>query len=50
MCLDYAKKHEELIRKFGRFPHRNSILGREDTEEEEKFLKLNQETFGASKN
>ena len=26
--LDYAKKHHEVIERFGRFPHRNAILGR----------------------
>ena len=26
--LDYAKKHRDIIRRFGRFPHRNAILGR----------------------
>ena len=26
--LDYAKKHRDIIERFGRFPHRNSILGR----------------------
>ena len=37
--LDYATKHRDLIRKFRRFPHRNSMLGRPSTPEEEKFLK-----------
>lgn len=37
--LDYAKKHEEIVERFGRFPHRNAILGRESTKEEEAFLK-----------
>jgi uncharacterized protein (DUF924 family) len=37
--LDYAKKHYEVIRRFGRFPHRNAILGRESTPEEIEFLK-----------
>lgn len=35
---DYAKLHYEIIEKFGRFPHRNKILGRESTAEEEAFL------------
>lgn len=38
-ALWYAKRHEEVIRKFGRFPHRNSVLGRENTPEEEAYLK-----------
>jgi uncharacterized protein (DUF924 family) len=37
--LDYATKHRDLIRKFGRFPHRNAVLGRPSTPEEEAFLK-----------
>ena len=36
--LDFATKHRDLIRKFGRFPHRNAVLGRQSTEEEEAFL------------
>jgi uncharacterized protein (DUF924 family) len=29
--LDYARKHHEVIARFGRFPHRNEILGRKPT-------------------
>jgi len=36
--LDYAVRHREVIARFGRFPHRNRILGRESTEEEAAFL------------
>jgi uncharacterized protein (DUF924 family) len=36
--LDIATRHRDLIRKFGRFPHRNEMLGRETTEEEAKFM------------
>ena len=36
---DYADRHEAIIERFGRFPHRNSILGRESTAEEIEFLK-----------
>lgn len=36
---DYAIKHWEIIKKFGRFPHRNLILQRESTPEEIEFLK-----------
>lgn len=35
----YAKRHYVPIEKFGRFPHRNEILGRESSEEEIEFLK-----------
>jgi len=37
--FDYAKRHRDVIRKFGRFPHRNDILGRTSTPEEVEFLK-----------
>lgn len=36
--LDFACKHRDLIRKFGRFPHRNSLLGRTSTPEELAFI------------
>ena len=32
--LDYAKKHHEVIERFGRFPHRNKVLGRAPRPEE----------------
>ena len=35
---EYAEKHAEIVARFGRYPHRNEILGRESTEEEIKFL------------
>ena len=34
----YAEEHRKVIREFGRFPHRNEILGRRSTEAEEAFL------------
>jgi len=37
--LDFAKKHFNIVRDFGRFPHRNVILGRVSTEKEEGFLR-----------
>jgi uncharacterized protein (DUF924 family) len=36
--LEYAEQHADIIRRFGRFPHRNRILGRETTPEEQAFL------------
>lgn len=36
--LKYAKEHLEIIERFGRFPHRNKMLGRETTPEEQAFL------------
>lgn len=37
--LQWAKRHMQIIEKFGRFPHRNQILGRTSTPEEIAFLK-----------
>ncbi|HEY9623076.1 MAG TPA: DUF924 family protein [Crinalium sp.] len=37
--LDYAIRHRDIIEKFGRFPHRNRILGRQSTSIEHEFLK-----------
>ncbi len=38
--LDYARKHRDVVARFGRFPHRNAILDRPSSEEELEFLKL----------
>jgi uncharacterized protein (DUF924 family) len=37
--LDFAVRHKRIVDRFGRFPHRNAILGRESTPEEIEFLK-----------
>lgn len=37
--LDYAHRHQVIIERFGRYPHRNEIMGRESTPEEVEFLK-----------
>jgi uncharacterized protein (DUF924 family) len=37
--MPHAVEHADIIRRFGRFPHRNKILGRESTTEELEFLK-----------
>lgn len=36
--LEYAKEHKKIILQFGRYPHRNEILGRSSSHEELKFL------------
>jgi uncharacterized protein (DUF924 family) len=36
--LKWAEIHADIIRRFGRFPHRNAVLGRNTTPEEQKFL------------
>jgi uncharacterized protein (DUF924 family) len=36
--LKYARHHRDIVRRFGRFPHRNAILGRHTTPAEQAFL------------
>ncbi len=36
--LKHAIEHRDIVKRFGRFPHRNPALGREMTAEEQKFL------------
>jgi uncharacterized protein (DUF924 family) len=43
--LRYVARHEEIIRRFGRFPHRNAILGRVSTPDEIEFLKEPMSSF-----
>jgi uncharacterized protein (DUF924 family) len=44
-AIEYAIRHMEIIAKFGRFPHRNAILGRASTPAEEEFLKQPRSRF-----
>lgn len=44
--LPYAEQHFELIARFGRFPHRNALLGRVSTPEERAYLDGGGATFG----
>lgn len=37
-ALDYARQHLDVIRQFGRFPHRNAAVGRETTPDEAEWL------------
>ncbi|MHA1543798.1 MAG: DUF924 family protein [Alphaproteobacteria bacterium] len=37
--LNFALSHQEIITRFGHFPHRNAVLGRPNTPEEEEYLK-----------
>lgn len=39
MTYEYAVKHRDIVARFGRFPHRNAILGRPSSDEELAFLK-----------
>lgn len=41
--LGYAVHHMELVERFGRFPHRNAVLGRESTAAEREFLRSESE-------
>ncbi len=43
--LDFELSHKKIIEKFGRFPHRNDILGRQSTAEEIEFLSLPGSSF-----
>jgi uncharacterized protein (DUF924 family) len=43
--LRYAERHQEIIARFGRFPHRNHILGRTSTAEEIAFLQTPGSSF-----
>ena len=47
--VKFAEMHRNIIERFGRFPHRNEILGRESTAEELQFLADGAETFGQVK-
>lgn len=42
----FAELHRDIIEVFGRFPHRNKLLGRENTPEEEEFLAADAPSFG----
>jgi uncharacterized protein (DUF924 family) len=44
--LDYAVRHQQIVERFGRFPHRNRILGRVTTPEEAAFLEQPASSFG----
>ena len=37
-CVRFAEQHRDIVRRFGRFPHRNAILGRDSTLQERAFL------------
>ena len=42
----HAKEHCDIVTRFGRFPHRNKVLGRDSTEEELEFLAQSGKSFG----
>lgn len=47
--LGFARKHAVILEQFGRFPHRNEVLGREATKKEQTWIEEGGETFGTKK-
>jgi uncharacterized protein (DUF924 family) len=47
--LDFARSHLAIIQRFGRFPHRNVLLGRKSTQVEIEYLKSGGESFGQAR-
>lgn len=47
--LSHARQHAEIVLRFGRYPHRNAILGRPQTAEEEVFLAQGGPSFGQTR-
>jgi uncharacterized protein (DUF924 family) len=45
-ALRYAEHHRSVIERFGRFPHRNAVLGRPSTPKEKEWLAAGGATFG----
>jgi len=46
--LPFARQHRDIIARFGRFPHRNKVLNRQNTPEEAEYLAGDAPTFGQS--
>lgn len=44
-CLDYELRHKRIVDRFGRYPHRNALLGRRSTPEELAFLQEPNSSF-----
>jgi uncharacterized protein (DUF924 family) len=44
--VQFAELHRDIVERFGRFPHRNKLLGRKNTPEEEEYLAGDTMTFG----
>ena len=42
----YAELHRDIVKQFGRFPHRNKLLGRDNTSEEDAYLSGDTPVFG----
>ena len=44
----FAELHHDIVQQFGRFPHRNTLLNRENTPEEDEYLAGDSPDFGQS--
>ena len=44
--IHFERKHDAILERFGRYPHRDEVLGRESTAEEKDYLENGGETFG----
>ena len=47
--LSYAIRHQQVVSRFGRFPHRNAVLGRPSTSEELSYLESGGDIFDGAK-
>ena len=47
LTIRYQKMHEDLLVKYGRYTHRNNVLGRKNTPEEDEYMASGPDTFGA---
>ena len=45
-AISFAEEHRDIIRQFGRFPHRNDVMGRAATAEEQEYLSAGGKRFG----
>lgn len=45
-CVEYARQHRDIVERFGRFPHRNAVLGRTSTPDEQAYLADDAPRFG----
>jgi uncharacterized protein (DUF924 family) len=48
-ALEFAQQHQQVIQRFGRFPHRNAALSRRSTPEELDFLQNPESEVGGQK-
>ena len=44
--VQFASHHRDIVKKFGRFPHRNAILGRDSTDAEIEYLNSKEAFLG----